>query len=531
MPVSGSGQRTVNLTGLQNHSVFLVTVNTGGTAVPVESSSHVVSYTGGNAVSETVSAAAQSTGAALAGLTGSVSGVFTGNDGQTIVRYDDNEKNQEIFDAIRQGKLRPPASPDDSGILRNVNAAIGQAVEYTVGTSSKQFWAQGAGEGFKQFTALLRATGTHSNVWVAEGNYEDSDSHENKITSAQATALAQKFDIIYQKETPVFGYEYGADETSPVGGMDGDTKIQILVYDIYEDYAPNSTSGVFGYFFSGDELSEATLAGQNPKYKTNEAEIFYVDAYFTEKAPDAMYSTLAHEFQHMINFNQKTIKSNYHSAAGVWYNEMLSMLAEDLIDTFIGIHTSNSGHPVKSRIPDFLAYYNFDDPTAWKNDNNVLHYYANAYALGAYLVRNFGGAELVKQIMSNTEVDIASLNSALNSDANPLRTSGVSTFAAALGRYGEAMLFNQSSGSRPSDVLSFNNTVTKTIDGTNYEFSGFDVQALGSLKVWNTNKAYSLKPRTMLLQSNSGWLNKTGGLTITLQPPTASGTKLYIIVR
>ena len=542
-------KRTVTLSGLSGHSVFLVTVNTSGSTVSSEKVGSVLSYHSEG----TYTGAAQSLkSTADAGLTGPVSadaaasGVYTGDDGETIVRYDKSKKNEEIFDAIRSGLLGPPANPGgsggNSGLLRSAGTVTPPS--YTVGISEKPFWALGRNDTFKKFSATLRAQGTHSNVWVADNYYNSSSftTVSNRITSKQANELAAKFDLIYEKETPIFGFEYGGGvlDTDPsYGGADGDPKIQILVYDIDEDYSSVQTGGTFGYFYSGDEYSQSELIGSN---RSNQAEIFYVDAHFTGLRPELMYSTLAHEFQHMINFNQKTIKSNYNpnSTAGVWYNEMLSMLAEDLIDPLIGIDLDDSGHPVKARIPEFLRYYYFEDPTVWLTSSYtlVLHSYANAYALGAYLVRNFGGAALVKKIMSDTLVDTDSLDAALASEANPLR-SEVNSFAAALSRYGETLLFNQQGGSLPDDVLSFNKTVTTKISGTDYTFSGFDIWTIVSDEtknirgpyVYTTNEQYELKPRTMLLQSNSAWQNKCGTLKITLQPPAASGVELYVMVR
>ena len=537
-PVSGSGAQTVTLSGLSGHSVFLVTVNTSGSIVSSGKVGAVLSYNSEGAVTETDTAAAQSlkSAADTADLSGpvsadaAVSGIFTGDNGETFVRYDKNKENEEIFDAIRSGRLGPPgpnSGGGSSGLLRNSGTATPPS--YTVGSSPKTFWALGTNGKFKQFSATLRAQGTHSNVWVANKNYGSTD---NKITSATAQALAKKFDLIYGYETLVFGFEYGGgitDTSDPdYGGVDGDPRIQILVYDIDEDYSSSQESGTFGYFYNGDEYPQSSIS------HSNVAEIFYVDANFTNLALNKIYSTLAHEFQHMINFNQKTIKLSNHPTPGVWYNEMLSMLAEDMIDPLIDIPVTDTGHPAMSRIPEFLQYYYFEDPTVWMDYSigNLLHSYANAYALGAFLVRNFGGAALVKEIMSGTLVDETSINAALASSANPLRGS-VNSFTAALKRYGEAMLFNQPSTSRPNGVLSFNNTVTTNISGTDYTFSGFDVWNFTNKKpyVYTTTKQYPLRPRTMLLQSNSAWQGKTGALTITLEPPTASGVYLYVMVR
>jgi hypothetical protein len=215
---------------------------------------------------------------------------------------------------------------------------------------------------------------------------------------------------------------------------------------------------------------------------------------------------------------------------------MLSMLAEDVIGPFIGVKANSNSHPVKQRLPYFLGYYNYD-PTVWLGGSAVYYSYANAYALGAYLVRNFGGAALIQQMMQNDAVDIPSITAALTSSANPLRSTAGS-FEAALSRYGEAFLYNQAAGARPESALSFNNTVQTTISGTKYEFTGFD---LGQIKnqdtnangpsVWDAATASALPARTVQLQSKTGWQNISGGFSITVRKPASSDIDVYIMVR
>jgi hypothetical protein len=149
--------------------------------------------------------------------------------------------------------------------------------------------------------------------------------------------------------------------------------------------------------------------------------------------------------------------------------------------------------------------------------------------------------------MSNSEVDAASLSLALaNSSVNPLKST-VDNFNTALSRYDEALLFNQvkeegETNKRPDNVLSFNNTVTKTVSSDEYTFTGFDLFSLKNGKtingselkgplVWDAAGNYSLKPHTVLLLSRSEWQNVTGSRSITLQQPADPNIEFYIIVR
>jgi hypothetical protein len=528
--IRGSEPVPIKLTGLENHSVYLVNVNLGNTDVYGDKTAAVLSYNSENAFSKAggVSASAQRNAAggfdAPADLSGPVSGIFTGKDGQTIIRYEREGNDAELFNAVMAAKRQSRSA----GGVFSLNESTGgvAAQSYSIG-NRKEFWVQKTmSGGYGRIEAELMATKTHGNIWVS------TDSSAGKsISQAEAEKLAEKFDIIYAKETPIFGFEYGGGGSDPYGGVDGDPMIQILVYDIFNDYSPSQNSGVLGYFYSGDEYTEQQVenAGKSASVKTNQAEIFYIDAHFTNKAPNAIYSTLAHEFQHMINFNQKTIKSNV--LAGTWYNEMLSMLAEDLIDPFIGIEANTDGHPIYMRIPTFLAEnFLLIPPKTW---DNTVRSYAIAYAFGAYLVRNFGGVDLLKKMAApDGLVDEVSINAALkDSSVNPL-SSSVYSFSTAAQRYGEVMLFNQPSGTGPDRVLSFNNTVS-AINDENYKFEGFDIfkDFKNKPAVYDAGESFTLKPNAMLIQSKADWQNITGTLSITVNPPTSSSVKSYLMVR
>jgi hypothetical protein len=316
---------------------------------------------------------------------------------------------------------------------------------------TRNFWVQ-SGSSYKspwlEVAAELRVVGTYCRIWVSTGttagypanakfeNFDDSSTSnsDNKITTAQAQTLADKFDQIYPKETAFFGYENGGGPGGN-GGADGDPLIQILVFDIDAD-APSPNGGTLGFFWGKDEYTQANLNAARDaamrSLKTNSAEIFYLDAHFLDSDPDKIYSTLVHEFQHMILFNQKRIIQGF--VTETWYDEMLSMLAEDMLSPDIGIPVTNPGHPVNTRIPWFNAYYRYGF-TNWLDGTNVFISYGNAYAFGAYLVRNYGGAKLLREIATNGKANIASVDIALRTV-----TGNAVDFNKALEKFPEALL-------------------------------------------------------------------------------------------
>jgi hypothetical protein len=534
--------QTVELSGLGGNSVYIVKVNTGASNVAAASTGSVTSSSLSDVTGQSASsgAAPLQSGAAAPAISGPVSGIFRDRNGQLIYRYEPQHKEPEVMPPFQHR-----SAAQKSGALQNMTAAV----QSNIGDIG-MFWVANSisATSSNRIYATLRATGTHSNIWVAENNADyptqnnyseaNADYYDNKITLAQAQEMADKFDIIYEKETALFGFEYGGGlaTTDPnYGGVDGDPKIQILVHDIYGDYVSGQSGGTFGFFLGNDEYRQSSL--QSP-YKSNEMEIFYIDAHFADRAPEAIYSALAHEFQHMIHFNRKRL--GYNLSTDTWYNEMLSMLAEDVIDPFIGIDANATGHPIADRIPRFLGHYSVADLTDWLTGDNVYLSYSNAYAFGAYLVRNFGGAKLIQELMSNNAKDAASITAALDSAANP-RRSEVASFEEALRRYGEALVFSQPAEKRPPGVLSFNNTVTDNISGNDYTFTGFDIwnirkvvnnyyDTLGPY-VFDPNTARDMPGRTMLLQSKTAWQGKSGSLSITVQKPASSDIEVYVMVR
>ena len=377
---------------------------------------------------------------------------------------------------------------------------------------TKQFWVETYydSNSFVQKPATLMASGTYGNIWVMNENINSTNS-SNKVTTAIAQAAAAKFDIIYPAETNLLGYEFGGGPGGN-GGRDGDPKIQILIYNIV-----NSSGSVMaaGYFWAKDYYTQTG---------SNQAEIFYIDASQLVNVPDYIYSTLVHEFQHMINFNEKTIKRGLSSDS--WYNEMLSMMTEDLMANLIGIPLTSSLHKIQQRLPYFLRYYYEVGITEWTTLGTSS--YAKGIAFGAYLTRNYGGAELIKNMLSNNAVNVNSITAALNQFSPGL------DFDQALSRFSEAMIF--SGAQRPAGVLSFDNTVTKSISGYTYTAFAFNI--------WNMNRTgggqgpyafdlnpIDLRPRSLSVHTTNDWKNKTGNYSITLERPSNANIELYLMVK
>jgi hypothetical protein len=496
-----SNTKTVSFSGLANRSVFLVKVNKGNTNVEVANSGSVV-----GAGSLPLTSMAPSFASSSNAIGPGFELPFMDHPGA----MEFNANPPPITAAMRQGRRARSVAPLSSpavGVTRTF------WVETVHGNGNSDEWTQ------KQ--ATLRAAGTYGNVWVMDDAYSATDggTSDLKITAAQAEALAQKFDLIYPVETKLLGYEYGGGVGGD-GGQDGDLKVQILVYDFMG--GTEGTSGSAGFFWAKDFSTQDDL-DQSPSgvYKTNLAEIFYLSVSSVDSSPDYMYSALVHEFQHMINFNQKRVVHNITSEIPSWYNEMLSLMAEDVISPLIGIGPDNSSHAINTRTGTFLNSYNTEGITEWGTLESTS--YAKGFAFGAYLMRNWGGAELLSKILANDSVGIPSVTAALN-EIEP----GM-TFEKAVQRYGEALIF--SGASKSAGVLSFDNTVDYTLSGTTYTASAFDIWTMGGPTIFPLTDTSELKAYGLIVQSADAWINKTGSLSITLNKPSSPDVELYVMVR
>ncbi|MBR5866600.1 MAG: hypothetical protein IKZ04_01690 [Spirochaetaceae bacterium] len=317
-----------------------------------------------------------------------------------------------------------------------------QQIKPAVDSTYKDIWVDDGTEesaSYSQKRATLRAVGETCYVWVIDGFYKttSSSSYQQKINSSQAQSIADKFDEIYDYVRYIFGEEsdyivdcrerYGQyEEYFPLLTDVSDTgeKVNIVIYDIFSDYRNSAEGGVYGYFWSkdyfsrgyADLLNSSTEESQSAGAITysNEGKYFYVDSYFVNTDINGIYSTLAHEFQHMINFGTKVMdparKGQVISEYNTWYTEMLSMLCEDMMQSYLGIPDDKS--PL-ARLPYFCAYYPLSGIVDWLDGTDALVSYANTYTFGAFLARNFGGPELVKEIAQNSYVDRNSITRAL----------------------------------------------------------------------------------------------------------------------
>lgn len=429
------------------------------------------------------------------------------------------------FDHARAQEFIPPPGARPKALIPPSQQTIyfgDEDPSLIVGTTTRLFWVESATGAWIQIEARLRAASATSYLWIPDSNYSNSSilNNDNLLDLNQIDNLNAEFNGtgptsgngIRALVSNIFSTEWGG-EPDGDGGIDGDQHIHILLYDIDYDYTANQTGGTLGYFWGKDEYSDALM--QQYGYRSNEAEMFYLDVHFTDILPMMMVSVLAHEYQHMIHFNQKALLRNVNSPT--WFNEMCSLMSEDFVGSLVGIPDADSP---RSRIPRFNAYYYDSGVTDWLSGSNVLKSYASAYVFGAYLARNFGGAALFHDMVCRNETGTEAVSASL------ITLGTGSTFNEAFREYVTAFVFGNPA---PLGAQSFPELLT-SLNGITYDLPGFALSEYGTGPViFNPDEQISLRPYGNSIHSTSAWVNPVQSSVITVEKPDNENVGLYLM--
>jgi hypothetical protein len=229
--------------------------------------------------------------------------------------------------------------------------------------------------------ATLRKVSPRAYWYVDDNWWNNLKENEKEEIDNALNSLAEEFESkIYPVLTSNFGSEW-----SP--GIDKDTRITILIHPMVE------TAG--GYFNNGDEYPKI----QNPR--SNEREMVYLNAVHLKS--NLAKSFLAHEFQHLISFNQK--EKTYGLSEDVWLNEARS----EYSPTLLGYDEIYEGSNLQRRVKNFLEKP-YDSLTEWRNlpyDYGVVNLFIQ------YLVDHYGKDILIESLKT-PKTGIESLNYVLS---------------------------------------------------------------------------------------------------------------------
>ncbi|MBI4812155.1 hypothetical protein HY798_01745 [Candidatus Falkowbacteria bacterium] len=229
-------------------------------------------------------------------------------------------------------------------------------------------------------SATLRVVGANAYFYVGNAWWSHLTSAQQNSLAVALSGLSAEFDnIIYPRMTAVYGLEWRP-------GIDNDNRITILVAELVKDAG--------GYFKPEDEYLKSQRAD------SNEREMIYLNSLYLENILGKTF--LAHEFQHLITFYQKTVR--YGLEEDVWLNEARSEYAPTLLGYDNQYELSN----LKLRVDKFLS--NPSDPLGEWHDQSSDYGVANLFM--QYLIDHYG-TRILTLMMQNSLVGINSIDAAL----------------------------------------------------------------------------------------------------------------------
>lgn len=346
-------------------------------------------------------------------------------------------------------------------------------------------------------------------IWVADGQWDATGTDYPKVSQEMVEAVGRWFlgygtaaeratNSIFRLVTDMIGLEWGPD--APAGYIPFDRCVTILLADINLDDSPNG--GTVGYFANGNNflgsrsnerimfvIDAPMLANSNDHGYDNRdlppAQVSLSDKDWSagDYWPEMVYSTLAHEFQHMINFYQKHVLRNV--SERTWTDEMCAMSVEDLISTYMGVPGPrgvpsadlSAGSPGNQdgRIPGFNEFTEIGLSSSWSDESlDPSVPYSLTYAFGAYLIRNYGGPAFLRRIVQAGKGGEAAVV-----DAVRAYTEGQEIFATLLKRFSAAVLLSPWTEAPP--YYRFNNGSA----GFSFSMDGGQTRSLGSINFFN----------------------------------------------
>lgn len=236
--------------------------------------------------------------------------------------------------------------------------------------------------GREEVTGVLQRVGRKAYFYVDENWWNTLTLTQRSEIKSSLNSLSDEFDNnIYSTLTKTFGYE-------PRPGIDNDYRVTVLIHPMKDNAG--------GYFNAGNQYSRL----ENPL--SNEKEMVYLNSDYINNY--LAKSFLAHEFVHLISFNQKEKLRKV--TEEIWLNEMRAEYAS----TLLGYDDNYARSNLKGRRVIFSKSPS-DSIVEWMGTSKD---YGALNLFTQYLVDHYGVDILSKSLQYNGS-GIDSLNYALKS--------------------------------------------------------------------------------------------------------------------
>lgn len=313
-------------------------------------------------------------------------------------------------------RIHPQIYIDNSSVSfpeEKSRAAASYPLTFEIGDRKTVYAAKENGDintTVKGTTATLQYKSNKCYVWVVDGYFTDGKPGNAKINRDLCKKFGETLDEVLELERNIFGMESEmliekGREIPMETNCETGTIVNILMYDIMGDYVEGNTSGTYGFFTNGDYFIKGTV--YNNTSFSNGGKYLHIDTGFAsdEKTRPIIFGTIVHEFQHMIHNGQK--KQSENQSESVFFDEMCSSLAEDLFQTKLKLDDMYCG---KYRFTSLQYSWRILPLFVWDYAENLASSYSNAYGLGIYVAKKYGGADFIYEFMHN---DAAGLESFL----------------------------------------------------------------------------------------------------------------------
>jgi hypothetical protein len=263
----------------------------------------------------------------------------------------------------------------------------------------KGFWARKSDLAtgkttFYRVTSMFAAASAHANLYV-EANRDVAKSSIDGLLAAFENNIVPVEHVWFTTPTDV----------------DQNGKVILLLLDIQDGYREGSTSGyIAGYFDPLNHYSDASVNALNKEYHSNQAEMLYLDTYPADVTRTGFFATLAHEYQHLLQFG-KYYKGEQNDIEPTWIDEGLSEVSSDL--TGFG--------PQVSRANTFRSALINSTSLIREPAQFGLEHYASTYMYFRYLADAYG-LGLISAIFQQNQVGLAGVNSAIQGSDSELLT-------------------------------------------------------------------------------------------------------------
>ena len=223
----------------------------------------------------------------------------------------------------------------------------------------------------KNLSATLLEKSANLYFYIDDNWWEKFGSSQETEFRADISSLSQAFNNeIYSTLTKTFGSEWKP-------GIDGDERITVLLHPM--------ENNAKGYYRTADEYPRIQIP------KSNEREMIYLNVNYINSPLAKAF--LAHEFQHLITFNQREKKRGI--SEDIWFQEMFSEYAP----TLLGYDDVYKDSNLEIRVKNFLEKPS-DSLTEW---NGVTSDYGVLNLFTQYLVDYYGKNILIDALHSSSK--------------------------------------------------------------------------------------------------------------------------------